>query len=725
MNLIEKLTELVGFHGSYIDHFGNEVFPNEEAKRTLLEAMGYHLDDVSLQESINCLKDKKWIQPLDSIYFISSINKQNNIFISLPTNNVNNFSLRILLEDETSHSIETSMESLYIEEYKTVHGNGYNRCKLVIPPLKEGYHKLKLSFNDEHYQSDIISSSKQCYSVKDAGAKKVWGYAVQLYSLKSDKNWGLGDFSDLGKITKLAANTGASVIGINPLHALYYNNPAHISPYSPSSRRYLNTLYIDVTRIENFEFCEKVQKRMNDESFIEQINHLRQQNLVDYPHSASLKKEILSFLFEDFYKNRNKKYKTSFLEFENFRAHQGNNLTLYATYEALYEYFTVNFPDTYSWKEWSFEYQSPDSSAVKLYQKDNNDKILFYSYLQWIAHKQLSAVNDLTKKSTMPIGLYLDLAVGCDGGGFDVWSQQALHVKGAAVGAPPDAMNNLGQDWGLTPINPLTLREQGYSVLISTLRSSMQYAGALRIDHILGLMRQYWVAPGMKASEGIFISFPFDEILSIIALESQRNKCIVIGEDLGTIPAGFSEHIQSYGLLSYKILFFERWWETGLFKRPERYSDQAMVTASTHDLPTIKGWWMGRDLEWRQKLELYPNDDLGNQDRSNRISDRERLLAALIDFNVITKNELPSFSPPETNRALILAVHNYLASTPSPIHLIPLEDVLEIIEQVNIPGTVDEHPNWRQKLPLNIDDIFDYSGIKEVSKRMRKCRPTK
>lgn len=725
MNLIEQLTELVGFHSSYIDHFGNQRSPNDEAKRMLLEAMGYQLDDNSLQEAVNHLKNKKWKQPLDSIYFVSAKNKENIIYINLPASNVNDFTISITLEDKSVLPLDISMKYFLVEEYKICDDTRYNRCKLILPLLKEGYHKLSLSFDNQNYQSNIVSSGKQCYSLKDTGVEKVWGYAVQLYSLKSEQNWGLGDFSDLEKITTLAADKGASVVGVNPLHSLYFNNPAHISPYSPSSRRYLNTLYIDVTRIENFDLCKTAQKRVNEQSFIDQINHLRQHKLIDYSHTASLKKEILILLFEDFYQNRGKQYKASFLAFEEFIANQGNDLELYATYESLYEYFSVNFPDTYSWKQWSIEYQDPYSRAVNKYQKDNHKKILFYSYIQWIAHKQLSSVNKLTKANKMPIGLYLDLAVGCDGGGFDVWSQQSLHVKGASVGAPPDAMNNLGQDWGLTPINPLTLRDKGYTSLISALRSSMQYAGALRIDHILGLMRQYWVAPGMKASEGIFISFPFDEILSIIALESQRNKCIVIGEDLGTVPEGFSEHMQSYGLLSYKILFFERWWETGLFKRPEIYSDKAMVTASTHDLPTIKGWWMGRDLEWRKKLELYPNDELGNQDRSNRILDRERLLAALIDFNVITKNELPPLSPPEINRALTLAVHNYLASTPSPIHLIPLEDVLELIEQVNIPGTVDEHPNWRQKLPLNIDDIFNYSGVKEVSKNMRVHRPFK
>lgn len=723
MSLIKQLTELVGFHSSYIDHFGNNVCPSEDAQHALLGAMGYDLDDISLQNSINHLKEQKWKQPLDPIYFILPKNEENFILITLPVKNITTLKVSIDLENKTSHIFETSIDSLLIEEHQAFSDGSYTRYRLKLPLLEEGYHKLNLQFNNASYQCELVSAPNQCYSLKDAGAEKVWGYAIQLYSLKSENNWGLGDFSDLAKLTASASKSGASVLGLNPLHSLYYNNPAHISPYSPSSRSYLNTLYIDVTNIDNFSDCDAAQKRVNDKDFIEQINHLKQQKLIDYSHTASLKKEVLAILFEDFYQHKDKQYKTSFQEFEAFISEQGNDLKLYATYEALYEYFTQNFPNTYSWKQWSIEYQSPDSPSVKQYQEDNGKQILFYSYLQWIAHKQLSNVKDLTTESDMTIGLYLDLAVGCDGGGFDVWSQQALYVKGASVGAPPDAMNNLGQDWGLTPINPLALREQGYRALIKALRSSMQYAGAIRIDHILGLMRQYWVAPGMKANEGIYISFPFDEILRIIALESQKNKCIVIGEDLGTVPEGFSEHMQSYGLLSYKILFFERWWETGLFKRPEIYSDKAMVTASTHDLPTIKGWWMGRDLEWRQKLNLYPNDELGSEDRSNRILDRERLLGALKDFGVLEDNQEPRLSPPEMNRALSNAVYKYLGNTPSPIHLIPIEDALEIIEQVNIPGTIDEHPNWRQKLPININDIWGHAAVKELSKIMKEIRP--
>ena len=322
----------------------------------------------------------------------------------------------------------------------------------------------------------------------------------------------------------------------------------------------------------------------------------------------------------------------------------------------------------------------------------------------------------------MPVGLYLDLAVGCDGSGVDVWCDKDVYVSGAAVGAPPDAMNTLGQDWGLTPINPVALKQQGYLPLVKALRSNMQYAGALRIDHILGLMRQYWVAPGMKADEGVYITFPLEDILRIIALESRREQCVVIGEDLGTVPDGFGDIMAAAGLLSYKVLFFERW-DSGLFMRPELYPAQSMVTVSTHDLPTLTGWWTGRDLEWRQTLELYPSEAMGQAERSARVEDRQLLISALDDLNVIDREKLPQQAPAKMNTELSVAVQKYLAQAPSHIQLIPLEDVLEVVEQVNIPGTIDQHPNWRQKLPVTLEEFFQQDSVNAITSAMQQARP--
>jgi len=303
-----------------------------------------------------------------------------------------------------------------------------------------------------------------------------------------------------------------------------------------------------------------------------------------------------------------------------------------------------------------------------------------------------------------------------------VWSDKDVYVAGASIGAPPDDMNALGQNWGLTPINPVALQKQGYQPLVKALRSSMQYAGAIRIDHILGLMRQYWVAPGMEANEGVYISFPFDDILRVIALESRRNNCIVIGEDLGNVPDGFSETIQNAGLLSFKVLFFERW-ESGLFKRPENFPVQSVVTIATHDTATLSGWWQGRDLEWRQQLNLYPNEAAGQADRNARVGERHNFIAALNDLHVIDMSKAPQQEPALMNTELSTAVQKYLAASPSHIQLIPLEDALEIVEQVNIPGTIEQHPNWLQKSPVVLEDLWQQNSVMEIAQAMNKARP--
>lgn len=726
MNLIEQLTDLVGFHKSYSNHFGQEVFPTEQARRSLLKAMGYELDDTSLKNAIRVHTEEEWRSILPNVHIFNEEESNPFITICLPSNeNITDelkVDISIIEESNKTHSYTYLLNELDSIEQHQLSNTTYTKYQLPLPQLALGYHTYKLTFNKQQSSCHLISTPKSCYSAKDANAENIWGYAVQLYSIKNNNYLGLSNYTDLESIVKNAANSGASIIGLNPLHPLYANNPAHISPYSPSTRCFLNSLYIDVLAIFNFKQCDAAQKEYTSVKFQEDLANVNKNTLVDYPYAAHIKQKLLKLLFDDFDSKQDDIYIKEKNSFERFITEQGEKLQNFSTYEALYEYFYHNFPNSYGWKQWSKEYHSPELKSVKEFQKKNQACIRYYHFVQWIAHQQLTHINKVTKKEKMSVGLYLDLAVGCDGGGFDVWSNQSLYVNGASVGAPPDAMNNLGQDWGLTPMNPVELKRQGYKPLIQALKSNMQYAGALRIDHILGLMRQYWVAPGMKADEGMYISFPFQDILQIIALESQRNQCIVIGEDLGIVPEGFSEEMQSYGLLSYKILFFERW-ESGLFKRPETYPSKAMVTISTHDLPTLNGWWKGRDLEWRQKLELYPTEEMGESDRSARVHDKARLIDALTDLGVLDMNHTSQESIKDMDTTLSISVHKYLAQAPSHIHLIPLEDALEITEQVNIPGTVDEHPNWRQILPVSVENIWEEDSVNNIASAMRTIRP--
>lgn len=726
MNLIDQLAEILGFHSSYTGAFGDQVIVKDQAKRALLEAMGYELDDELLIKSIEQLENRQWVNILPVVHIAKFEEQQHTIKISLPKTEVELLHWNVVLEIESQIEGSININDMQLIAERTLDNTHYCQYEFVLPTLQQGYHQLNLRYGDYQASCPLIYAPKNCYSPQEASPNKVWGYTAQLYSLRRKDNWGIGDFTDLKILVEKSAEQQASTIGLNPLHPLYYQNPEHRSPYSPSSRRYLNPLYIDVTQIQNFEACELVQVKVKGKAFQQGIAHANASKLVDYPAVAKLKYEIAELLFEDFtlHQTNNSQhdtYKGMSEEFEHFKE-INNDLHQFATFEALYEHFHLVDKNSNGWTDWPLNFQDPSSKAVHAFQQTHKKRIEYFCFLQWIAHKQLTSVAQFTEDKDMDIGLYLDLAVGCDGSGFDVWSNKEVYVAGASIGAPPDDMNALGQNWGLTPINPVSLQKQGYQPLVKALRSNMQYAGALRIDHILGLMRQYWVAPGMEANEGVYISFPWEDILRIIALESRRNACVVIGEDLGNVPEGFSETIQNAGLLSFKVMFFERW-ESGLFKRPDQFPTQSIVTIATHDTPTLSGWWQGRDLEWRQQLNLYPNEEAGHADRNARASERANFIAALDDLQVIDMSKAPPQEPALMNTELSVAVQKYLATSHSHIQLIPLEDLLELPEQVNIPGTIDQHPNWLQKLPVLLEDLWQVNSVNKIAQAMRAARP--
>jgi len=719
-HLIEQLAHLVGFHQSYIDSYGEQVFAKDEARHALLIAMGYDLSSSEvLEQQIKLLNEQAWRCMLPATHIAKSEEHHHVITISIKSTDVDALTWQVNTELGEKLTGQVTLGELTKIDETHLDGEHFAKYQFSLPNLAQGYHQLQLTYAENTASCHLIFAPQTCYSPQEACTNKMWGYAAQLYSLRSENNWGMGDFGDLLNLVEKSASQGVSAIGLNPLHPLYPNNPAHRSPYSPTSRCFLNVMYIDVTQVPNYGNCKAAQSRFSSEEFQSKLAFAKSTELIDYPAVADVKYQILELLYSDFSTNSDSNLGQ---EFSDFKAQQGIDLLRLTTFDALYEYFRTIDENAYGWKMWPSEYQNPNSEQVIAFQSSHSARIDYFAFLQWLAHRQLTAVADSAKEKGMPVGLYLDLAVGCDGSGVDVWCDKDVYVSGAAVGAPPDAMNTLGQDWGLTPINPVALKQQGYLPLVKALRSNMQYAGALRIDHILGLMRQYWVAPGMKADEGVYITFPLEDILRIIALESRREECVVIGEDLGNVPDGFGEIMAAAGLLSYKVLFFERW-ESGLFMRPDLYPAQSMVTVSTHDLPTLTGWWTGRDLEWRQELELYPNEEMGPQERSARIDDRDLLVSALEDLEVIDMTKAPMQSPAKMNTELSVAVQKYMAQAPSHIQLIPLEDALEIVEQVNIPGTIDQHPNWRQKLMVTQEEFFQQGSVNAIAKAMQDARP--
>ncbi len=724
MTLIEQLAALVGIAPGYTDASGVEVTTSDESRDGLLRAMGYPLDDQAmLQQAIDELTMGPWLQVLEPVAIIHA--EQSEYFIHLTASEaLNNVRLYLNIHCEDGSEIKHSMRlnDLEVVDSKSIDGSRYNRYRLPIDRLSEGYHDLVLELGNQSYNCRLIVAPKTCYSPAEAADFKMWGLAAQLYSLKKPQGWGIGDYGDLNNLVSHAAKQGASLIGLNPLHPLYPGNPAHRSPYSPTSRCFLNTLYIDVTEVPNFKDCKPVKTLVNSHEFQQKLADLDSSEYIDYAQSAAAKYEVLELLYAHFNRNHISKETELAAKFEAFKQEMGDSLYLFATFDALYEHFRKKDFNAFGWMDWPERYQDPQSEYVKKFQSRNRRRIDYFMYLQWLADRQMAKAAKNAKDQGMALGLYLDLAVGCDGGGAEVWADKHAFVAGVGVGAPPDPLNVMGQNWGLTPINPVALREQAYQPLISALRSNMRHAGALRIDHVFGLMRQYWVAPGLSATQGAYISFPLDDILRVIALESRRAQCVVVGEDLGTTPDGFGDLMAAAGLLSYKVLYFERW-ESGLFQRPEMYPEQSMVTVSTHDMPTLPGWWTERDLEWREKLGLYPQPQMAEQERHSREQSRHMLIDALVDADVLAHDSKPQTNPPEANLDLTIGVQRFLARSGGRIQMIPLEDALSIHEQVNIPGTVDEHPNWLQRLPYTVDECWQQESLEKMAQAMREERP--
>lgn len=494
--------------------------------------------------------------------------------------------------------------------------------------------------------------------------RRGWLLAVQLYAVRSKRNWGHGDFTDLAALVRVAAEVGAAGIGLNPLHALIWDQPGHASPYAPNSRLFLNPLYIDV---------EAIPEWMPELSLIDEVTRLRQNDLVDYEGVARIKHAAFRHAYHNF---RESARRERTADFDAFRRERGEDLARFAAFEVLRRKFQG------AWWEWPREWRRPDDDSIMRLRQSDAEEFGFHEFLQWTADRQLAACADVAQERRLPVGLYIDLAVGVEGGGADAWIEQGAFLNGLSIGAPPDLYNPAGQDWGLTSHSPNGLLTRDFAPLRALLQSAMRHAGAIRIDHALGLMRLYVVPRGMDARNGAYVRLPLDQMLSVIADESRKEKCIVIGEALGTVPEGFIDTLSTWGIWAYLVMMFEREWD-GRFRAPDRYPEKALATFNTHDLPTFTGWIGGHDLRLKRSIGVDPGESEEDRERSRH------------ELRVATQSDGGRFAP----------IAEYLARTPSRMVCIGIEDVLEMQDQVNIPGTVSEHPNWRRRLPVNVEDL--------------------
>jgi 4-alpha-glucanotransferase len=592
-----------------------------------------------------------------------------------------------------------------------------------------GYHHLDIEAANISARTNLIIAPARCYLPAGlrSGARN-WGLSCQLYGLRSERNWGIGDFTDLAMLAGAAGKCGAAVVGINPLHALFAAEPQHISPYSPSSRGQLDYLYIDVTAVPGFAEDQAVRDLMHSELFGATRWAARSAALIDYGAVAACKRPALEALFRRFQSRELGADGTAETAlgkaFRDFQQRGGQPLADFAVFEALHEHHVCKNRQ-FSWYGWPAPMRNPRSRQVADFAAAYRNRVEFFQYLQWEADRQLACAAAVGHVAGLSIGLYRDLAVGADPNGAEAWSDQELVAPGASIGAPPDALSRGGQNWGLAPVNPLVLRRQGFAPFIASLRANMRHAGILRIDHVMSLKRLYWIPSGMEAKAGTYVRYPFNDLVRLLALESQRHTCAVVGEDLGTVPEGFRDTMQSANALSYRVFVFERRQDGG-FVAPVEYPPLAAASAATHDIATLKGFWLGGDIGWRRRLGLYPDRHALEAEAAERNRDRRLVLEALVRDGLLAQQQIGKFlsedGEPTYSTELRDAILTYLARSRARLMLVQLEDVISETEQANLPGTIEAHPNWRRHLSRGLEDIFESDDLCRVAGLVEEAR---
>ncbi|MDE9619053.1 4-alpha-glucanotransferase [Citrobacter portucalensis] len=675
-----------GISPNYINAHGKPQSIGAETKRRLLDAM--HRTTAATQVAVT---------PVPNVMVYTAGKK-----MPLAVEGSGEFNWLLTTEEGVQH------------KGHAVGGKSFN----LPAKLPEGYHTLTLTQGERRTHCRIIVAPKRCYEPQALLAgKKLWGACVQLYTLRSEKNWGIGDFGDLRTMLVDVAQRGGAFIGLNPIHALYPANPESASPYSPSSRRWLNVIYIDVNAVNDFRLSKEAQAWWQKPATQQALQRARDAEWVDYSAVTALKMTALRMAWKSFSARDDEQMAA----FRQFVAQEGDSLYWQAAFDALHAHQVKEDALRWGWPVWPEAFQSVDSPEVKRFCEEHRDDVDFYLWLQWLAYTQFADCWKTSQGFAMPIGLYRDLAVGVAEGGAETWCDRELYCLKASVGAPPDILGPLGQNWGLPPMDPHIITARAYEPFIELLRANMQNCGALRIDHVMSMLRLWWIPYGETADHGAYVHYPVDDLLSILALESKRHHCMVIGEDLGTVPVEIVSKLRDSGVYSYKVLYFENDHEKN-FRAPKAYPEQSMAVAATHDLPTLKGYWDSGDLTLGKALGLYPDEVVLRGLYQDRELAKQGLLDALHKYGCLPKRAGHKASLMSMTQILNRGMQRYIADSNSALLGLQPEDWLDMAEPVNIPGTSDQYKNWRRKLTATLEQMFADEGVNKLIKDLDKRR---
>ncbi len=715
--VLKQVAEMAGLADSYVSAWGDEAQVENETLRRLLSALGYDTkNDDALMESALKRQRPDVLAPVKVVRNGEPMHITLHLGVSARTSD---FSWKLTTEQGVV--MEGWLQSQLISDDRE---NGGPLVFALPDDLAWGYHKLEVfrKRRKSPFEMTLIVTPTSCYKQQALlDDKKLWGTSVQLYSVRTNYNWGIGDFGDLKQLVADIAARGGDFVGLNPVHSLFPANPEGASPYSPSSRRWLNLMYIDVSSVSEFAQCDAAQQLVGSAQFQQRLVEARNTNWVNYSEVSCLKMAVLPLLFDTFSERHLDNNTQRAKQFLQFVEEGGDSLLHQAAFDALHADLKKKDDNTWGWPVFPEEYRHFDNAAVKTYIKDNAKQVKLYMYLQWLADSQLAEVNELAEEKGMAMGLYRDLAVGVCDSGAETWADHGALCQDVSVGAPPDILGPLGQNWGLPPLNPEALKETAYEPYIQLLRANMRNCGALRIDHVLGLLRLWWIPKGELATQGAYMYYPVDDMMAILALESHRFQCTVIGEDLGTVPDEIIGKLSTAGIHSYKVFFFETA-EDGGFYSPSHYPSQSMAALCTHDMPTLRGFWHCDDLKLGEELGLYPNKEQLAGLFASRAESKQKILDSLDWHGYLPEGVGHDASYVPMDLRLSEGMQMHLAASSSALLSLQLEDWLEMDKPVNIPGTVDEYPNWRRKLSTTLDDLFTRQDIIDLTRRLTDAR---
>ncbi|MBK9170269.1 MAG: 4-alpha-glucanotransferase [Bryobacterales bacterium] len=702
--ILARAAALWGIAPEYYDIWGNRHETSDETYRAILRALGLPADPDRLAEAVLARESSAWTRVVAPTLVQDAETERHRFPVQIRASEATPAWIELRHENGTLDRYRADLSALPTVAAQEVDGALYLRKDAPLPDgLGLGYYDLSVTVDGSApCTSRLILAPGRCWLPEDL---RTAGLAISLYGVRSARNWGCGDFRDLRGIADwVAADAGASFIALNPLHAIHNRRPFNTSPYLPNSVFYRNAIYLDVEAIEDFQNSPRAQRLWNQPGTRQALAALRDSEFVEYEQVWAWKLRFLKLAFLWFLRER-RSGSDRWRAFEEYCAREGALLDRFATYCALDESIHRRNPDIWIWPDWPTPYQDPASPETDAFRRRRWRSVLFYKYAQWHLERQVSAAQAYARERGLAIGLYHDLALATDTCGSDLWAHRDHFVAGCRVGSPPDDFAPQGQDWGFPPPRSDRHYETGYRLFAESIRHASAHGGALRIDHVMRFSRLYWIPDGNDATAGAYVRERFEDVLRVLALESVRNRFLVVGEDLGTVEPHVRDTLERFGVLSYRLFYFERD-RDGSFIPAGRYPASALVSSTTHDLPTLAGFWSAEDIRARRDAGTIQDDASFERQLESRAKDKQHMLDALHAGNLLPEwHSRDARALPELTGEIHNAVIGFLASTPSRLLLINQEDLTKESRQQNLPGTTWQYPNWSRKMKYTVEEL--------------------